>query len=109
MSPREISEWIGTSSAHTVPPRVRLRVFEKYGGICQCGCTRRIYPGDAWECDHTIAIINGGENRESNLRPLLVDCHAAKSSDDVAEKSKVYATRSRHLGIKPKRKWRTWG
>lgn len=108
MTARELDEWIGATPDTPTPPRVRLRVFERFHGVCQCGCTRRIFPGDAWQCDHTIAIINGGENRESNLRPLLVDCHASKSSDDVAEKSKVYATRARHLGIKPKRKWR-WG
>jgi hypothetical protein len=33
------------------------------------------------------------------LRPLLTKHHAKKTKADVAEKSKVYRIRARHLGI----------
>lgn len=98
--PRSIPEWIGSSPDAAVPPRVRLRIFDRYGGRCQCGCNRKIMVGEAWDAEDEIAIINGGERREANLRPFLREHHKAKTADDVAIKSKTYRVRSRHLGIK---------
>jgi 5-methylcytosine-specific restriction protein A len=103
---REIPEWRGKDDNEPVPSRVRLRVFDKYEGRCMCGCYRKIWGGYAWQCDHIVALINGGENRESNLQPLLIECHEKKTADDVDEKSKVYRIRQKHHGLKPKRKWR---
>jgi len=103
---RELPEWVGATQDTPIPPRVRLRVFDKYDGVCMCGCLRKIWAGAEWDCDHIVALINGGENRESNLRPVLRSCHLAKTASDVDEKSKVYRLRQRHLGLRPKRKWR---
>lgn len=101
---RAVEEWIGKTDDTPIPPRVRLRIFERDGGRCQCGCSRKILAGEAWQADHTIAIINGGPNRESNLRTLLDEHHKPKSRADVAEKSKVARVRKKHLGLmKPKR------
>ena len=99
---RKLEEWIGKDADSAIPPRVRVRVFEKYNGICQCSCLRRIHVGESWQADHIIAIINGGENRESNLHPVLTEHHIDKTKKDVAEKAKVYAKKSKHLGIKKK-------
>jgi len=104
---RDVPEWIGKDDNDAVPNRVRARVYQRFGGVCQCGCNRKIWPTEGWDIDHRVALINGGENREDNLQPVLVDHHRSKSADDLAEKSKVYRMRQRHLGIK-KRKWR-WG
>jgi 5-methylcytosine-specific restriction endonuclease McrA len=97
---RSTKEWIGKTPDTPVPLHVRVRQFERDEGICQCGCDRPIFPGDKWETDHTTAIINGGENRESNLRTLLGACHKAKTKQDVAEKAMVYRKRAAHLGLK---------
>lgn len=97
---RSVDEWVGKTDDQAVPPRVRLRVFELDGGICQCGCFRRITPGMPWMTDHVVALINGGRNRETNLRTLLVDCHKRKTGEDVAEKSAVATVRKKHLGIR---------
>lgn len=60
-------------------------------------------PGDAWECDHVLALVNGGENRESNLAPALSAAHKAKTAADVAQKSKDRRVRAKHIGLhKPK-------
>ena len=61
------------------------------GRTCQFGCGRTIRPDDAWETDHTIAIINGGANRERNLRTLLAgpEHRGKKSKAAVAEKAMV--------------------
>lgn len=98
--PRLVEEWIGKTADSTVPPRVRVRIFDKYEGRCQCGCIRKILAGEAWDCEDEIAIINGGERRESNLRPFLRAHHPAKTAKDVAVKSKNYKRRARHLGIR---------
>lgn len=98
---RNLPEWIGKTDDTPVPPRVKARVFLAHKGICHLS-GRKIMPGDSWECDHVIAIINGGENRESNLAPALKAAHREKTNADVAEKSKVERIRQKHLGIFPK-------
>lgn len=99
---REVPEWVGKTDDTPAPPRVRLRVFERFGGICYLS-HRKIMPGEAWELEHILAIINGGQNRESNMAPALVAPHKIKSAEDMAQKSKNYRVRAKHLGIAPKR------
>lgn len=100
MTGRSVPEWIGATPDTPIPPRVRLRVFEAHGGVCYLS-KRKIRAGEKWDADHVIAIINGGENRESNLAPALKDKHKAKTAADVKEKSDVARKRQKHLGIKP--------
>jgi hypothetical protein len=85
-----------------VPPRLRLRVLERYDPRCdpKLGCGRPLRPGDAWTCDHIQAVINGGPNRESKLHPLCEWREPTKTQADVQEKSCVYRKRLRHAGIK---------
>jgi len=65
----------------------------------------RIRPGDQWDVDHVIALINGGANRESNMAPILRGKpHKEKTRQDVAEKSRVYRKKAKHLGFKRKRR-----
>lgn len=101
--PRSLPEWKGSSPDAAVPPRVRLRIFEVFNGRCQCGCNRKIMVGERWDAEDEIAIINGGERRESNLRPFLIEHHKEKTRRDVAIKSKTYRVRAKHLGIRPQR------
>ena len=75
-------------------------MFKRYGGRCQCGCDRLIRPGEAWDAEDTIAIINGGQRRESNLKPWLKEHHPKKTKLDVAEKSRVYRKAANHIGVK---------
>lgn len=100
---RAVDEWIGKTDDSVAPPRVQLRVYMKFNGVCQCGCGQSIRAGQKWQTDHVIAIINGGENREENLQPLLIEHHKAKTRQDVAIKSKTARVRAKHLGIKRKR------
>jgi 5-methylcytosine-specific restriction enzyme A len=100
--PRSLPEWIGTTDDSQAPPRVRLRVLERFGRRCDRdgGCGRPIRPGDKWTCDHRLAIVNGGENRERNLHPLCEWCEPPKTANDVAEKSRDYRVRLRHAGVR---------
>lgn len=97
---RNVEEWIGKTDDAAIPPRVRVRVFDRDNGCCHIS-GRRIRAGEPWDCDHIVALVNGGEHRESNLAPALKEPHREKTKADVAEKSRVYRKRAKHLGVKP--------
>lgn len=99
---RTVEEWIGKTPDSKIPDRVRDRVFKRDDGRCHLS-GRVIRPGDSWDCDHVIALINGGENRESNLAPALRDKHREKTATDVALKAKDARVRKKHLGLRKKR------
>lgn len=99
---REVPEWIGKTDDTAIPPRVRVRVFGRFGGTCFLS-GRKIRAGEEWDCDHSIALINGGEHRESNLVPVLRGEHRKKTAADIAQKSKNYRVRAKFLGVMPKR------
>jgi 5-methylcytosine-specific restriction endonuclease McrA len=99
---RSVEEWIGKTDDTKVPPRVRLRVFERENGLCHL-TGAKIKPGDKWDLDHRIPLILGGEHRETNLFPALVDPHRRKTATEMAVKSKIARVKKKHLGIdKPK-------
>jgi 5-methylcytosine-specific restriction enzyme A len=98
---RSVPEWIGKTSNTDVPPRVRARVFLAKGGRCH-RCTRKVNASiEPWTCEHLIALVNDGENRESNLGVTCENCLPAKNAEDVAEKSKVARKRVKDMGLKP--------
>ena len=100
---RSLSEWKGATDDTPVPPRVKLRVLQVYGYRCDPavdGCGRKINAGEPWTCDHIVALINGGENRETNLHPLCAFCHPVKTMSDLREKSRIARIALRHAGIK---------
>jgi len=100
---RAVPEWIGKTPDTKVPPHVRARIFKAHGGKCYLS-GRIIRAGEPWELDHPIALVNGGENRESNLAPALKDKHREKTKADVAEKATVARKFAKNIGIrKPSR------
>lgn len=99
---RSVEEWIGTSDDQAIPARVKVRVFDAFGGRCSV-CTLQIAGKLRPAYDHATAIINGGQNRETNLQLLCVPCHVIKTKTDVAEKSVTYRIRAKHLGLQPTR------
>ncbi len=105
---RSVPEWIGKTDDTRPPPRVLDRIFTRDDGICHI-CSGKI-AGKKWEADHIIALINGGENRESNLAPAHVQCHKGKTAKDKAKKSKIARQRGKHNGsIRPKSKLQSRG
>lgn len=105
---RTLPEWIGKTPDSPVPPRVRVRVFERHGGVCHW-TGRKIMPGDRWDVDHVKALINGGQNRESNLAPILRGKpHKEKTKRDVKIKSRTSDMRKKHLGLRKPRSIRAW-
>lgn len=96
---RAVAEWIGKTDDSKVPPHVRARIFKKEGGRCHLS-GRVIRAGEPWDLDHIIALVNGGENRESNLAPALKDKHREKTAADVAEKAEVARKFAMNYGIR---------
>lgn len=102
-----VDEWFGATPDTRPPPHVRLRVLKRYRDRCP-KCTRSLKYA-RWDCDHIVALGNGGENRESNLQPLCVSpCHSDKSRAD--RKLKVISDRAqkRAFGIKGNRSITAW-
>lgn len=97
--PRAVKEWIGRTADTSPPPRVKLRIWVRENGTCYL-TGRKIQPCEPYQFDHKIAIINGGENRESNLFLALVDKHKEKTKVDLAEKSRVADQAKSHIGIR---------
>jgi len=97
---RAVPEWIGKTDDTAIPPRVKLRLFDQQGGKC-AKCVRKLgLAGEGVEFDHTIALVNGGENREANIQALCPPCHAPKTKSDVAVKSKTARVKAKNMGIK---------
>jgi len=96
---RSVPEWIGKTDDAPVPPRVRARIFVRDDGVCHLS-GRKIRPGEKWELEHILALSLGGEHRESNLAPALVEPHKVKTKADRRQKAKNDRVRKRHLGIR---------
>lgn len=101
---RAVPEWIGKTPDSKIPDRVKLRIFEREGGRCHIS-GRKIMVGEPYDFDHKVALINGGEHRESNLFPALRDKHRAKTAEDVAEKASTYAVKAKHVLPRQPSRW----
>lgn len=51
-----------------------------------------------FDLDHTIPLALGGEDVESNLRPLCRPCHRAKTRGDVTMIAKALRQEAKHTG-----------
>lgn len=52
-----------------------------------------------------MALVNGGQNRESNLAPILIDKHKEKTREDVRIKARTARIQKARYGIKKKSRW----
>ena len=99
---RTVPEWIGKTADSAVPPRVKLRVFERLNGTCHISGIK-IQTGDKWQVEHVIPLIlwtgDGHGNRETNLAPALVDPHKEKTKAEMKIKAKVARTRKKHIRV----------
>lgn len=104
---RSVEEWVGKTPDSVPPAHVRLRIFERHGGICHIA-KRKIMAGEAWDLEHVKPLWQAlpGENlnRESNLRPALKEKHREKTAEEATMRAKERRMREKHLGIYPKSK-----
>ena len=104
---RSVDEWRGKTDDAKVPDSVKVRVFERYGGVCYLSGIK-IESGMDWELEHILALCNGGEHRESNMAPALVAPHKDKTRADRRLKAKNDRVRKKHLGLKKPRTITRW-
>lgn len=100
---RSHEEWIGSSPDATVPDRIRDRVFMRAGGKCHLS-GRKIMVGDRWELEHIKPLAMGGQHREANLAPALIEPHREKTADENSARSKADRIRRKANGTWPKSK-----
>lgn len=88
MTPRPVKEWIGRRPESMPGQLVLLRLYAKQNGLCACGCGIVMNLNrDQVDCDHRLALIDGGENRESNLQLMLRKHHRAKTSTENTQRA----------------------
>jgi 5-methylcytosine-specific restriction endonuclease McrA len=81
--------------------------LKRWHGRC-AKCTRDL-SRNRWDCDHIVALCNGGENRETNLRPLCVTpCHSDKTRADRRIKVKADRAQRKTYGIRKPRTITRW-
>ncbi len=99
---RQLDEWIGATDDTPPPARVKARLWKLKPNCVGCGLPTNDSTRKP-QFDHRIALVNGGENRESNLQILCADCHQVKTYADVAMKSREAKRLKKRLGLKPRR------
>lgn len=88
MRTAKLKEWIGRTPEAMPGQTILLRLYAKQNGICACGCGQVMNLNrDRIDCDHKLALIDGGENKESNLQLLLHACHKAKTAKEATARS----------------------
>lgn len=96
---RAVPEWIGKTPDSAIPDVVKLRIWFREGGRCHV-TGAIIRPGDKFDYEHVIALINGGENRESNIALVLRGkAHKAKTAQDRKERARGDKAVKRLMGI----------
>ncbi len=101
---RDIEEWIGSSPNAKVPDRIRDRVFFRAGGKCHISGRKIVVPRDRWQLEHVKPLSMGGEHRESNFAPALVDAHKEKTAAEAGNRAKADRIRRKANGTWPKSK-----
>lgn len=107
MSRSSYKPWVADHDDQAIPPRVKLRIFERAGKRCET-CTNLIIGKLRPEYDHRIALVNGGAHAEANLQLLCSECHKVKTRDDVAEKATMARKKIKAAGIKKRTSFRGW-
>lgn len=88
-------------------PQRRARIFAAAGGQCHT-CKRKLGPSDYWDCDHVIALENGGSDGDENMAPCCEWCHALKTGDDHETAGRGRRRYSKHVVPGEFRKGRGW-
>lgn len=86
-----------SASRQEFTKKTKLAAFARAGGRCECGCGKKLMPGDV-EYDHITAAALGGDNSLENCRVLSRACHRAKTNGDVAAIAKSNRNRAKHIG-----------
>ena len=96
---RSVREWIGKDADARPPMGVLLRILRRHNYRCHIS-GREITDGTPWEAEHIKPLWAGGENREANYAPALVDPHKVKSARETAQRAKADRQGASAAGLK---------
>jgi 5-methylcytosine-specific restriction endonuclease McrA len=85
------------------PKSVKLAAWERCGGICECGCGRKILRP---EYDHRLEDYVGGSSELSNCVVLDVKCHKLKTAESRPEIDKTRRIYEKRAGVRQKQGFR---
>ena len=85
---RSVKEWIGKDNDDRPPKHVLLRILRRHNHRCHIS-GREITDGTPWEAEHIKPLWAGGENREANYAPALVDPHSVMTDPEQARSDYV--------------------
>lgn len=92
---RTVPEWIGRNDDAMPPESVFDRLWAKQDG--KDAITGIPFaPGDRPHRDHIVPLIDGGENRESNLQLIAEKTHKLKTAREAMERAKTRAVQHKH-------------
>jgi 5-methylcytosine-specific restriction protein A len=103
---RPVPEWIGRRPESMPPARVRQRILDRENGLCHI-CQGKIdKPG--WHADHVPPLKDGGENRESMIKPAHDVCHRRLTAQQAIERAPIERKKMKHTGAaRPKQSIRS--
>lgn len=93
---RSVPEWIGKTDNHMPPATVRQRILEREKGICHICGGAIDKPG--WHADHVPPLKDGGENRESMIKPAHEKCHRKLTAEQAIERAPIERKKMKHSG-----------
>lgn len=92
---RSVKEWVGRNDDAMPTKAVFDRLYAKQGGKdAMTGIP--FAPGDKICRDHIVPLIDGGENRESNLQLITEKQHKLKTAHEAMERAKTRAKQHAH-------------
>lgn len=97
---RAVPEWVGKTLDAKVPATVRLRILRRAESKCYLTGIL-IADGQAFDLEHVRALEEGGEHRESNLRPVLRLPHEIKTAAERKRQAKADRLAKRAHGLTP--------
>ena len=99
--PRSTGEWTGKTDNHMPPAKVRQRILDREKGLCHI-CELPI-TGPGWHADHVPPLKDGGENRESRIKPAHGKCHRLLTAQQAVERAPIERKKMKDSGaIAPK-------
>jgi 5-methylcytosine-specific restriction protein A len=108
MPPRPTKEWIGKTPTSMPSIHVLLRLHVAQGGKCACPDNCGIvmdFDRDEIDCDHKLALRDGGENRESNLQVMLRKHHRKKTRVENIARGVERQHKAKAFSSKRKSSW----
>jgi hypothetical protein len=102
---RSVKEWSSDNPDAMPPDPVRLRILRRFGNKCAL-TSIIIADGQKFDLDHIVRVEDGGENRESNMQPVLRLPHEVKSAAErkIAAKADRIAKKGHGLTPEPTKK-----